>query len=173
MTDAGTAGLAGVYDWNWVLAFLFVAFLSWPANYLVGLAFRSQMRNCAERVAHARTSPQAADITQINREYEAIFAHFDLATAARIGVLERILYAFGIMFGGAFAIISGWIVLKAFNSWLEGFEVRRKTEETALVLLGATQVGPDEVRRQIEEIKKAESGGAHVSRMVYYHLYLL
>ena len=172
MTGVDLPTLVGPYGWHWILAFLFVAFLSWPANALVGFLFRRQMRKCAVRVATAKYAGRDATLQEIETEYNAIFNHFDLVTAARVGVMERIIYAFAIMFGNAFALISGWIVLKAFNSWLEGFEIRQKSEDTALALLGAAQIGPDEIRAQIEAIKSG-SRGTSVSRMVYYHLYLL
>ena len=54
---------------------------------------------------------------QFSTTKDEITSHFDMTFAPIIGILERIIYIAGIMFG-AYVLISGWLVMKAFNAWL-------------------------------------------------------
>ena len=55
-----------------------------------------------------------------------------MTSAPIIGILERIIYIIGIMFGGAFALISGWLVMKAFNTWLQTEELKAHPTEVRM-----------------------------------------
>jgi uncharacterized metal-binding protein len=73
------------------------------------------MRRCAREIAE----PGQAD-----NVFRQIEEHFAMESAPLIGTIERVIYVFGIMFAGAYALISGWLVLKAFSAWLQGSELQ-------------------------------------------------
>ncbi len=146
MAGLGWSDIANVYSWVWILSFLIAAFAgSWSVNPIVFRLFDAEMRRCAAKLVNddQRMETSAED------EYKLIKKHFDMELAPLIGKVERVIYVFGIMFGGAFALISGWLVLKAFAAWVG--EIRRP--ET-----------PENVTTSVEKTS--------APRLAYYHLYL-
>lgn len=155
--------LVAAYNWFWLLSFLLAVSASWPTNKLVGKLFQRQMRACARQIVEGRNVPPDKIEDAAEAEYKIIFKHFDLDTAARIGKWERVIYVFGVMFGGgAWSLISGWLVLKAFNGWLEGMEISKPTSEAANLPLPTVTASA----------AVAADASSKANRMIYYHLYL-
>jgi hypothetical protein len=158
-------------DWQWVSAFVIAALLSWPFNRLVRMLFRNQMRHCAQSIVDRDRTRQVS----VDAKFREIETHFDMESAPLIGKVERILYIFGIMFTGAYAIISGWLVLKAFNTWLEGLELAGvPANPAAAATAPATTQGqqdPADYQRERDRLQE-ERNRLKADRMSYYHLYL-
>jgi hypothetical protein len=94
-------------DLAWLLAFFAASAMSWLVNPIV-------------HWLHQRN---------LQKESKEVQDHFDMAFAPTIGKLERVLYIYAIMYapgGSAFAIISGWLVMKAFSVWLERTDARMR-----------------------------------------------
>jgi len=154
MTGAAFGDFYATYNIAWIASFLLAAVIAGLLNWPVRNVFIMQLGRAADEISSKTRKPKPEVLKDLEN-------HFDLPTASLIGKLERILYVFGIMFGGAFAIISGWLVLKAFNTWLEVFE--------------QTQPGPLGTSQNAAG-KAAEQQAANdkkLSRMIYYHLYLV
>lgn len=64
-------------------------------------------------------------IGEIKQEYEQIASDLDMQFAATIGKVERVLYIIAVALG-QYALISGWLVLKAFSAWLRPREQEPK-----------------------------------------------
>lgn len=103
MAAVALGNFAETYGWPWITAFIIMSIASLPLNFIIGKLFSLQMKRLA---------------TQIATTENEIRSHFDMNFAPIIGILERIVYIAGIMFGGAYVLISGWLVMKAFNAWL-------------------------------------------------------
>jgi hypothetical protein len=169
MSGVAFGDFYATYNIAWLLSFFLMVAIVWATDWPVRNIFVEQLDRASKYIAKKTGDQESEVLTKLQD-------HFDLDTASLIGKLERILYVFGIMFGGAFAIISGWIVLKAFNTWLEVFEEgqQRSTDLTQIIVGHAVAKTLEKVPEEIENYKKGTTAQkAKVSRMVYYHLYLI
>jgi hypothetical protein len=100
-------------DWAWLIAFAIASALSFFPIHWIVLKLHDRRMN--------REIEGNENLTGIQRKEkkEALLSHFDLEFAGTIGKLERIVYIFSVMYGAAFAVLSGWLVMKAFTTWLE------------------------------------------------------
>jgi hypothetical protein len=183
MSAADMSAIAGIYNCQWLTAFVAVSILSLLAHFAVRGLFDLQMNHCAKTIVllELRSRNPGTNVTNapadlVTAKYQQIHDHFDLGSAAIIGMIERIFYIFAIMFGGAFAVMSGWLVLKAFNTWLEGFEIRSESvDELATSVLSATRrnAALPEIADIAQRAKDAADTRDKAKRMAYYHLYLV
>jgi hypothetical protein len=110
-------------DLPWLLAFFVASLLSYfPVHQLVRNLHQRQFSRIVEK-------SRDKTLGGIEDEEKALGRHFDMEFAGTIGKAERIVYVFSVMYGNAFAVLSGWLVMKAFTKWLE----RKDMDETRLM----------------------------------------
>lgn len=94
-----------------IAGFVIACLLStWPGNMIVAMIHKMQMRSLRNR--DPRKTPG-----QLKEDFAALDDDFDMRFAALIGITERFLYVYAVMFS-QFSLLSGWLVMKAFFGWI-------------------------------------------------------
>ena len=104
-----------IVHFSYLIGFAVACLLSWfPGNYFVYSSYRNVLQEIIEKdKAHPEINNKEALENEIDKQLKGI----DILLAKRIGKLERIFYIYAFMFE-SLGLLSGWIVLKAFFSWV-------------------------------------------------------
>jgi hypothetical protein len=99
-------------DLPWLGAFILATGLTYfPVHPLVYKMHDKQLGEIVKK------SPNKT-LESVEKEKQAVRDRYDMEFAPIIGSLERVLYVYCVM-QGAYALLSGWLVMKAFTAWLE------------------------------------------------------